>query len=532
MAVSVKFCGAAGTVTGSCYWVRTGSSQFLIDCGMFQGSKTIKELNYGAFPFDPAQLDFVLLTHAHTDHAALVPKLVKHGFSGHIYATAGTRDLLSYMLPDSAYIQEMEVDRLNRRNRQRGKPTVEAIYSHADVAQCLGQIQTVEYDAWLDFGDIRVRFWNAGHILGAASIELELPDPEAENGTMRMVFSGDIGPDHKSFHPDPDAPQGVDYLFCESTYGGRVRQELAPDDRRQRLAKEVNDALKAGGALIIPAFAVERTQELLLDLSHLLRNGDIPRLPVFVDSPLAIRVTSVFSEHASDLEDMKGQKAPFHHSSFHFTETTEESKSIARFTSGVIIMAASGMCDAGRIRHHLKNHLWRSKSTILFIGYQAEGTLGWMLERGKKRVKIQGDEIEVKARIRTLDTYSGHADNDGLLEWVEERFPIKQSVFLTHGSPQALQAMHDGLVAKGVPSTKLIIPQIDDAYELLNTGANCLNHQAARRLDPKAVSGPDWHNELAQLTLDIRARLDTAPDDKTREAILKSIRTGLGNEVS
>ena len=533
MSISIKFCGAAGTVTGSCYWIQTDSCQFLIDCGMFQGSKTIKELNYGDFPFDPAKIDFVLLTHAHTDHAALLPKLVRLGFEGPIYTTAGSRGLLTYMLPDSAYIQEMEVDRLNARNRQRGKATVSPIYNQHDVAQCLSQIRSVDYGNWLDLGALRARFWNAGHILGAASIELEIPADGTADATRSFLFSGDIGPDYKLFHPDPQAPQAVDYLICEATYGGRNRIDDSPVERRSRLAKEINRAMEAGGALIIPAFAVERTQELLLDLSDLLTNGDIPHVPVFLDSPLAIKVTSVFAEHADDLEDV-GQHAaaPFDHPSFHFTETVDESKAIARFSGGVIILAASGMCDAGRIRHHLKNHLWRSQSTVLLVGYQAEGTLGRLLEQGAKNVKIQGEEIKVRASIRTLDTYSGHADGDGLLEWVDARLPVKRAIFLTHGGGTALRAMRDALVARNLSPESLIIPQLDDEFDLTAAGKTLQRQDIVRRIDPAEIDKPDWHNDMAQLTLDIRARLDKVKNDKKRAALLRGLRQALERNES
>lgn len=524
MTIQIKFCGAAGTVTGSCYWVRTDTCQFLIDCGMFQGSKTIKELNYGSFPFDPKAINFVLLTHAHIDHAGLLPKLVKHGFKGPIYATDGSRDLLTYMLPDSAYIQEMEVDRLNRRNLQRGKPAVKPMYTNDDVTECLCRFRPINYEEWCDLGPIRARLWNAGHILGAASIEVEIQDDKSDSTSLNIVFSGDIGPDHKAFHPDPDAPKGTDYLICESTYGGRQRSNATPAERRLLLAQEVNGALEAGGNLVIPAFAVERTQELLLDLSHLLNSGDIPSVPVFIDSPLAIKVTSVFAEHAPNLEDVEKPAKPFNHPSFHFTESVDQSKAIARFSGGSIILAASGMCDAGRIRHHLKNNLWRSQSTVLLVGYQAEGTLGRMLEQGKKQVKIQGDEIEVKARIRTLDTYSGHADGAGLIQWIQERMPVRHQIFLTHGSQEALQGLKTDLISSDLPRQQVTIPQLDDEYDLSALGSKTIHPKIAQRVDPKIVDKPDWHNELAQLTLDIRARLEQAANDKQRVDMLLKLK--------
>lgn len=527
MSVDVQFCGAAGTVTGSCYWVRANGLQFLVDCGMFQGSKTVKQLNYDPFPFDPRDIDFVLLTHAHTDHAGLLPKLTKYGFTGPIYATAGTRDLLAYMLPDSAYIQGMEVRRLNTRNSQRGRPAVKPIYDLDDVDRCLQQIVVSPYDRWLEHQPFRVKFWNAGHILGAASIEVHIStEQKPSSNDLRLLFSGDIGPDHKAFHPDPDAPTGVDYLFCESTYGERDRTDVTPQERRAQLETEVREAMKAGGALVIPSFAVERTQELMLDLAWLIKSGAVPNTAVFVDSPLAIKITSVFDDHAHMLEDLPSGMSLFDHSSFHFTETTDESKAIARFTGGVIILAASGMCDAGRIRHHLKNHLWRPQSTILLVGYQSEGTLGRLLQDGVKRVKIQGEDILVRARIRSLNIYSGHADREELLDWVRERQPVEQATFLVHGNRHALAGLEQGLTAQGT-SGQIIIPALDERYELGNNGARLVQREFAPRADPSALERPDWHNDLARFSLDLRSALEKAQTDGDRRAMLKRLQNSL-----
>lgn len=525
----MTFCGAAGTVTGSCYWLRVGELQFLVDCGLFQGSKTVKELNYGTFPFDPKKIDFVLLTHAHTDHSALVPKLVKAGFTGPVYTTEGTRDLLSFMLPDSAHIQEFEVDQLNRRNAQRGRPLVEPIYTRADAAATMTQIRCVDYEQWVEVeSGIRARFWNAGHILGAASIELEIATGLQESRILRLLFSGDLGPDNKLFHPDPDAPANFDYVICESTYGGRKREEASPKARRALLRDEVLETLKNNGALVIPAFAVERTQELLLDLAYLINHDEIAPVPVFVDSPLAIKVTSVFAQHMGELQDIDGKNGnPFHHKSFHFTETAEESKAIARYSGGVIILAGSGMCEAGRIRHHLKNHLWRASSTVLIVGYQAPGTLGQLLLDGAEQVRIQGEPVKVRARIRQIDTYSGHADGDDLLRWMEERRPVKQAVFLTHGDEDALQAFKDGLIARGFAEDRLIIPRLDDEYDLLALRRGPRRRTIPRRLEPEVLGRPDWHNDWAQLTLDIREELDKAADEKRRNVILRRLRRAL-----
>lgn len=524
MSIVLKFCGAAGTVTGSCYWIKYPGGEFLIDCGMFQGSKTLKALNYGPFPFDPEKLDFVLLTHAHIDHSGMLPKLIKLGFEGPVYATAGTSDLLSYMLPDSGYIHETEVVHLNRRNAQRGKPSVHPIYTRADGEAALNSFRHVEYDHWLDVGDgVRARFWNAGHILGAASIELEMATGTPDQRVLRLLFSGDIGPDHKLFHPDPEAPENLDFVFCEATYGGRSRTDVTAARRRDILSDEVTQALDNDGILLIPSFAVERTQELLADLSALISQGSLPRVPVFLDSPLAIKATEVFAKHAADLEDLEGQRDQFQNPNIHFTETVDQSKAIARFESGCIILAASGMCDAGRIRHHLKRCLWRKNATVLLVGYQAPGTLGSLLARGVNAVRIQGEDVQVRARIRQIDVYSGHADGDGLLEWVKARLPIKRAIFLTHGEEEGLAALRSGLIGVGIPENRVLIPQMDDEIDLLDHGAGILQQGAPRRLTPEAVSHPDWHNDLAQFSLDLRDRLEKCADDKSRKTVLRQL---------
>lgn len=524
----LNFCGAAGTVTGSCYWLHNGRSRFLVDCGMFQGSKTLKELNYRAFPFDPAEIDFVLLTHAHIDHCGLIPKLVKGGFKGPVFTTQGTCDLLAYILPDSGYIQETEVMRLNRRNAQRGRKEVTPIYTKADAERSLDRLSPVDYERWCDVGDgVRARFWNAGHILGAASIEIEVATGEADRRALRLLFSGDIGPEHKLFHPDPTAPENFDYVFCEATYGGRTREDATPEHRRDILAEEIGTALARGGNLLIPAFAVERTQELLLDLTALFDAGRLPAVPVFLDSPLAIKATGVFAKHADMLNDTDGRKDLFRRPNIRFTASVEESKAIARVHGGAIIMAGSGMCDAGRIRHHLKGHLWRRDSTVLLVGYQAPGTLGGLLAQGVPAVKIMGEDIRVNAAIRRIDVYSGHADGDQLIEWVQERMPVKSAIFLTHGEAAGLNALREGLEATGVAADRIVIPQLDDVADLLGGEGQVHFRAAPRRLAPEAVGVPDWHNDLAELSLRLRDRLDEAADDKARAKLLRRVARAL-----
>lgn len=528
MTITMSVHGAAQTVTGSCYLLDTGKTRFLVDCGMFQGAKTIKQLNYEAFPFDPEGIDFMLLTHAHIDHSGLIPKLVKHGFSGPIYATRGTIDLLSCMLPDSGHIQEFEVEQLNRRNARRGKPQVTPIYTVQDAEEAMKSFSPVQYDEWIEpCAGIRAKYWNAGHILGSASIEVEMNTGHEAPRQLRILFSGDIGPDVKSFHPEPDSPENLDFLVCESTYGGRDREDVSLHQRREMLAKEVNEALSDNGVLVVPAFAVERTQEFLADLFELIGSGKVPHVPIFLDSPLAIRTTKVFVDHADELEDGHAFKKYMHSQLLRTTETVQESMGIERFEGSHIIVAASGMCDAGRIRHHLKNHLWRRNSTVLIIGYQARGTLGQFLLEGAKAVRIQGEEVKVRARIRQLDVYSGHADGSALARWVEERAPIKRGIFLTHGEEESIEAMHKRLSNLGLDGDRIVAPTLDDMYDLTTEAPGPRARPVARRLEPEEVGKPDWHNEMSKLWLDVADELEQAADDRSRKVIVRRLRRAL-----
>jgi len=533
MSISLSIHGAAHTVTGSCYLLQSGRTRFLIDCGMFQGSKTLKALNYGDFPFKPDEIDFVLLTHAHIDHSGLIPKLVKHGFSGPVYATHGTIDLLSCMLPDSGHIQEMEVSQLNRRNVRRGRPEVTPIYTVEDAETALRTFSPVTYDEWIEPAEgVRARFWNAGHILGSASIEIELTTGLESPRLMRLLFSGDIGPEVTSFHPVPESPQGLDYLICESTYGARERPPMTLASRRDLLAAEANDALKGNGVLIIPSFAVERTQELLSDLLALVRERRIPQAPIFLDSPLAIRATEVFMDHADELEDGEAFRHAMRSPLLRTTESAQESRMIERIDGSHIIVAASGMCDAGRIRHHLKNHLWRANATILIVGYQAEGSLGRILQNGARAVRIQGDEVKVRARIRTLDIFSGHADGTALERWVEDRGPVSRGIILVHGEEEGLAALHERLAKKGLDGDRIFAPELDAVFDLLAESPSARERPAPRRLQPEVVGHLDWHNDLSRLWLDLEEELEKAADDKARRVVLRRIRRALENEQS
>lgn len=526
MSVTVRFCGASRTVTGSCYLFETAAGRLLVDCGMFQGPKTLKALNYSDFPFHPADIHTVLLTHAHIDHSGLLPKLVRAGFRGPIWATRGTIDLCSYMLPDSGSIQESEVATLNRRNTARGRATVTPIYTQADAVAAMGSFRAVAYEAWTDvMPGVRARYWNAGHLLGSASIEIEFAGEGQGGAPLRVLLSGDIGPDAKLLEASAEAPTGLDYVICESTYGDKDRPPVTAESRRARLAAEVHDAHKAGGALLIPAFAVERTQELIVDLVDLMDRGEIPAAPMFLDSPLAIRATEVFRAHAAEIGNGVDKLLSSPH--LHCTETVDESKAIANFTGFHIIIAASGMCDAGRIRHHLKRWLWRREATVLLTGFQAQGTLGRFLDDGAKAVRIQGDEIKVAARIHRMDDYSGHADGPELARWIAARRPIGRGVFLAHGEEPSLKGLAERIAERTVPAAQVFIPILDDIYELTTTAPTPVDVTQRRRLAPEAVVALDWHNDMSKLILDINAAIEAAADDRARGVILRRMRRAL-----
>ncbi len=515
--VKLTFHGAAGCVTGFCARLETGAATILIDCGMFQGSKTLKALNYEPFPFDVHGVDAVLLTHAHIDHSGLLPKLLRAGYRRPVYATAGARELCAVMLPDAGGIQESEVRQLNFRNERRGRPRVEPIYTVRDAHRTLDLFETVKLGEELAVArGVTAVYWEAGHMLGSASIEVRIETPE---GPLSILFSGDLGAGGRDYQPDPDGPAGVDHVVLESTYGSRERPTLDPASRRRRLAQELRDAHAAGGPLLIPAFAVERSQELLADLQQLMADGEVPEADVFLDSPLAIEATEVFQRRGwnratgrNPFEDLRSSGR------MKFLREPWESDGLDRLTGWHIILAASGMCDAGRVRKHLKRLLWRRDATVLLPGYQAQGTLGRILVEGADRVRIQGDDIQVKARIRSMDIYSGHADATGLVAWARARRPIGGRLFLAHGEPDALAALRTRLVAEGFADDGIITPSLDGAYELTRTGAGA--QAAPARIPGARAAGLDWHNRRAQFLIDLNARLEQLPDDSARDALL------------
>lgn len=517
---TLTFHGAARTVTGSCLVLEAAGKSVMIDCGLFQGSRSLEELNQLPFAFSARQIDALILTHAHIDHCGLTPCLVQDGFRGPIYCTEPTRDLLEFTLPDAGRIQESEAERSARRRTREGREPFAPLYTEADALEVLEYIQTVDLEEWFDLGaGIRARFWNAGHILGAVSVELVA-------GNQRFLFSGDLGPDEKAFHPEPNAPQGFDVVVCESTYGDREKPEAPLPERRRILEQEVKTALARGGNLLIPAFAIERTQELLLDLALLMNSGKLNHTPIFIDSPLATKATSVFRKYRYSLEDM-GDTDIFRHPSFHYVETAAHSMQLNRM-SGAIIIAASGMCEGGRIRHHLKHNLWRPDSTVLFVGYQAAGTLGRIIVDGAKHVRISGDDVAVNCQVRRLDFYSAHADQHELVNWIKERLPIRGTLFLDHGEGAALQKLAELATGLGIGQNRIIQPRIGEKFRI---AAEEAAHSLGGERITADMASRDWQNEYSALILDFKNQLKRIQDARKRRELLEKMRRIL-NDVA
>lgn len=463
--MQLSFHGAAQGVTGSCHMVRCAGSRILIDCGMFQGSREIREENIDPFDFDPAEIDYLLLTHAHLDHCGRIPLLVKRGFRGEIITTAATRELARLVMLDAAHLHEEEARRRGRKENRHHKHEAgeHPLYTILDALNSIEYFgRTASYGQRIELSPgIKATFFDAGHILGSASILLELTENEQRR---RLLFSGDLGNAGRPLLRDPVVPGNIDVVVMETTYGDRMHRPL--DASVTELYGAISDALKRDGNIIIPTFALERAQEILFYLRQGILESHLPRdLQVFLDSPMAISATEIFQRHPECYEPeiaefFREGGDPFHLPGLHFVRETADSININRISSGALIMAGSGMCTGGRVRHHLRHNLSRSACSVIFVGYAAEGTLARIIVDGAKRLRLFGEEIPVRARIYTINGFSAHADQRELLAW--HRQTGEPSVtFLVHGDPDAMQRF--GACLK---NTHVEMPMIGQCYKL------------------------------------------------------------------
>lgn len=460
--MQLSFLGAAREVTGSCFLLEAEGVRFLVDCGMRQGGRKATERNHKPFEFDPKSIDFVLLTHAHIDHSGLLPKLTKAGFKGPIYATPATVDLLGVMLPDSAHIQEVDAQRNAKRSKR--KTPLPALYSLQDAQACLQQTRSIGYDKeYAPHTSVRFRFRDAGHILGSAIIEIWLTE---QGHTTKLVFSGDLGQPGRPILREPTLIEEADILVIESTYGDRLHKDLAAT-KDEMIAIVEQTLFKQGGNVIMPAFAVGRTQQVLYYLHQLTREGRLQDLKIFVDSPMATEATRITREHLELFNEQSKNLAEWHAQDgnlpyLQFTESVDESKALSEIHAGAIIISASGMCDAGRIRHHLRNNLPRPECSVLLPGFQAQGTLGRRLVDGAKRVRMFGEEVPVRAAIYSVDSLSAHADQKALLEWATAFRKPPMQTFVVHGEAVAAQTLADEL--NNMPGWQVTVPKLGQTH--------------------------------------------------------------------
>ena len=473
--MKITFLGATKTVTGSNFLVEGAGKKFLVDCGMYQGSSKDEMKNSEPFPFDVKDIDFMLLTHAHIDHSGRIPKLYVEGYRNPVITTKATRDLCSIMLPDSGHIQEQEIGWRNKKRMREGKEALPPLYTAEDAIHTMEIFKPVNYDEIVEIDpNIQVRFNDAGHMLGSAIIEVWV----TENGKQtKAVFTGDLGNNDIPLLSSPTMIETADYLVMESTYGSRLH--MRNDYKASLFLDIVSETLDKGGTVVIPSFAVGRTQEILYEINNLKdehqdeefkkKYQTLMRVPVYVDSPLAISATEIFKENANLFDEetqaiiQRGDN-PLEFPGLQFTRTADESKALNEKKESAIIISASGMCEVGRIKHHLKHHLWDPNSTILFVGYQAPGTLGRKLVDGEKMVRIFGEEIAVNARIEYIEGYSGHADQEWLLNFIYSFITKPKHIFLVHGEIESQEVLKEKILENvSIPVT---IPDYGQTYTL------------------------------------------------------------------
>lgn len=463
MSLNLSFHGAADTVTGSCHLLEAGGLKILVDCGLFQGGRKWEEKNYGDLGFDPASIDYLLLTHGHLDHCGRVPVLLKKGFHGKIITTSATSEIVKIVLMDSAKIQEEDYEHWKRISLRKGLKPRDPLYTTQDVENALKRFgDFAEYKRPVVLNDhVRVTFKDAGHILGAAFIEVDI------KGRGRVIFSGDLGNKNKPIIKDPSFPSGGDIVLVEGTYSTRNHKDI--QETVKELHGAILDTCKRGGNVLIPSFAIERAQDILYYLREFYDQGTLPGCKVFLDSPMAIRVTEVMLRHPECFDQetvqlLKAKEESFEIPGLEFTRTAEESMQINKIKSHAVIIAGSGMCTGGRIKHHLKHNIWRWESSIIFVGYQAQGTLGRLIVDGRKNVRIFGETYRVNAEVHTIGGFSAHADRDILLEWLKHNGKIEH-LFLIHGEKENLLLFQKDLEERAL-AKEIHIPGLHERFSL------------------------------------------------------------------
>ncbi len=519
--MKIRFCGATLGVTGSCHLLITEKHQVLLDCGQYQGGKQAEAMNWDEFPFDPKEVECVILSHAHIDHCGRLPLLVKRGFKGTIYCTEATSDLLQVMLMDSAYIHEKDAEYQSKKNARQGKPPVEPLYTEKDAVNALNLVKPILYDQLIEINDdMKIVFNDAGHILGSAITELWVNENDT---TSKIVFSGDLGVVNRPILRDPVKIKKADYVIMETTYGNRVHQANATSI--DELISITLKTVKRGGSVIIPSFAVGRTQELIYQFNmfyehHPEYQDILGSVNVYIDSPMATTATEVFRKNAAVFDDDTRQYIlsgdnPLDFKNLKFTRNTIESQQLNENHEPKIIISASGMCEAGRIRHHLKHNLWDARNSVVFVGYQAEGSLGRLLVEGAKEVKLFDETIAVNAEIYNLEGFSGHADQNGLLDWVGGFQKAPKQFFLVHGEEDS--KMDFAKLVKDTYGYDTIVLHSNSEFEL-ETGELLSQEEVIR----DALSADDLDRLTGKME-DIESDID---------AILAKAKDAIGGEVS
>ena len=550
--MKISFLGATKTVTGSNFLVEGAGKKFMVDCGMYQGKITDELENEAPFMFNVQDIDFVLLTHAHIDHSGRIPKLYKEGYRKPIYATKATCDLCAIMLPDSGHIQEQETEWQNRKRLRRGEDTVEPMYTAQDAIDCMEVFEPVSYDEIIEITEnIHVRYNDAGHMLGSAIIEVWIDE---DGKRTKIVFTGDLGNNDIPLLSSPTMIDDADYLIMESTYGDRLH--MRQEGKAQTFLDIVAETIERGGTVVIPSFAVGRTQEILYEINMIKDEKmkdpkfaeeyqTLMKTPVYVDSPLAISATEVFKNN-SDLFDDETKELilsgdnPLEFPGLKFTQTADESKALNESDEPSVIISASGMCEVGRIKHHLKHNIWNPNSTILFVGYQSVGTLGRTIVDGAKQVKIFGEEFKVNARIEYIEGYSGHADQEWLLNFIYSFIRKPKHIFLVHGEPKGQLVLKDKITENvNIPVT---IPGLGEEYSLGNDGevklVNTIEHTFTREEEKAEIVDKmsDLESKLVDMQMALKddmfkhkANNDDVKEIKNKVKDLESLIQGILN---